>query len=150
MKNHPIRYIAAVVMGLIFLWPVSGVAGIGKIKTIKGEVQIIRDGKTLQGKPGDVLEQADTVITGPDSGVGIIFIDNTLFSAGPESTIELTRFRFSASKRKQNVFHSRLKRGTLSVISGRIAKKYPDAMTVRTPSTILGVRGTRFLIRAGG
>jgi hypothetical protein len=32
------------------------------------------------------------------------------------------------------------------VISGRIAKQAPDAMTVRTPAAILGVRGTEFVV----
>ncbi len=149
MQNRLTLFFAAL-LGVALVWPASSFAGIGKIKTLQGDVQIVRGGKTVKAKPGDELEQADTVKTGSGSRVGIVFVDKTLFSAGPESTIELTRFRFSASKRKQNVFHSKLKRGTLSVISGRIAKKYPDAMTVRTPATILGVRGTRFLVRAGG
>jgi hypothetical protein len=150
MQNRLISFFALALLGAALVWPTSGIAGIGKIKTLKGDVQIVRAGKTIKAKPGAELEQADTVKTGSDSRVGILFVDKTLFSAGPESTIELTRFKFSASKTKQNVFHSKLKRGTLSVISGRIAKKYPDAMTVRTPATILGVRGTRFLVRAGG
>lgn len=150
MKIRFFKALGFALIGAVFLWPVSGIAGIGKIKTLQGEVQIVRGGKTLQAKAGDELEQADTVKTGPDSRVGIVFVDKTLFSAGSESTIELTRFQFSASKAKRNAFHTKLKRGTLSVISGRIAKKYPDAMTVRTPATILGVRGTRFLVRAGG
>jgi hypothetical protein len=33
-------------------------------------------------------------------------------------------------------------------VSGKIAKQSPDAMKVRTPSTILGVRGTEFVVRA--
>ena len=41
------------------------------------------------------------------------------------------------------------RRGTLSVASGKLGKQSPDAVTVRTPSTILGVRGTEFLVRAG-
>lgn len=142
--------LAFALVSMVVLWPVSGNAGIGKIKTLQGEVQIVRDGKILQAKAGDELEQADTVKTGPDSRVGIVFVDKTLFSAGSESTIELTQFQFSSGKATQNAFHTKLKRGTLSVISGRIAKNYPDAMTVRTPATILGVRGTRFLVRAGG
>jgi hypothetical protein len=31
-------------------------------------------------------------------------------------------------------------------VSGRIAKKSPQAMTVRTPSATLGVRGTEFVV----
>ncbi|MDD9903747.1 MAG: FecR domain-containing protein [Rhodospirillaceae bacterium] len=129
--------------------PSASFAGIGKIKTLKGEVEIVRDGKAIKAKPGDELEQADTVQTGPNSSVGIVFADKTRFSAGPRSSIELTQFQFNASKRTQNAFHTKLKRGTLAITSGRIAKKSPNAMTVRTPATILGVRGTRFLVRVG-
>jgi len=43
-------------------------------------------------------------------------------------------------------FDATLNKGTLSVISGRIAKQSPDAMTVRTPNAILGVRGTEFVV----
>lgn len=150
MRKFQSNILAAAFIGAAVLWSAPSVAGIGKIKTLNGEVQIIRNGKTLIGKPGDDLEQADTVVTAADSGVGIIFVDNTKFSAGPNSTIELTRFRFNARKRRGNAFHAKVKRGTLSVISGSIAKKYPGAMTVKTPATILGVRGTRFLIKVGG
>jgi len=37
----------------------------------------------------------------------------------------------------------------LSVVSGRIAKQSPDAMTVRTPTAILGVLGTEFAVSVG-
>jgi hypothetical protein len=33
------------------------------------------------------------------------------------------------------------------VLSGRIAKTGGDAMRVRTPTSILGVRGTHFMVR---
>ncbi|MBC7491540.1 MAG: FecR domain-containing protein, partial [Novosphingobium sp.] len=32
------------------------------------------------------------------------------------------------------------------VVSGKIAKSAKDAMQVHTPTTILGVRGTRFVV----
>jgi hypothetical protein len=38
-------------------------------------------------------------------------------------------------------------RGTLSIISGQIAKGHPDAMKVKTPTSVLSVRGTRFLVK---
>jgi hypothetical protein len=34
------------------------------------------------------------------------------------------------------------------VVSGRIAKQSPEAMTVRTPFAVLGVRGTEFAVSA--
>ena len=43
-------------------------------------------------------------------------------------------------------FDASLQRGTLAVVSGRLAKQSADAMTVRTPTAILGVRGTEFVV----
>jgi hypothetical protein len=42
-----------------------------------------------------------------------------------------------------------VKRGTLAVISGKIAKQSPDSVRFRTPNAILGVRGTSFVVDAG-
>jgi len=46
-------------------------------------------------------------------------------------------------------FNARLDRGSLAVVSGKIAKQSPDAMVVKTPSSLLGVRGTEFLVKVG-
>ena len=38
----------------------------------------------------------------------------------------------------------------MAAVSGKIGKQSADAMRVRTPATILGVRGTEFLVRSSG
>ena len=86
-------------------------------------------------------------MTGPDGSVGITMTDNSLFSAGPNSILSLNRYDFDATT-NQGQFDAQLKKGSLAVISGRIAKQKPEAMTVRTPSAILGVRGTEFVVSA--
>ena len=121
-------------------------ADIGQIKTLKGKVEIERAGKTLTAEAGDALEQADMIVTGADGQLGMTFIDSTRMSSGPNSRIELSRFRFNSTTH-DGEFNTRVKRGTLSVISGQIAKRSPDAMKVMTPASILGVRGTRFLVK---
>ena len=74
--------------------------------------------------------------------------DNSLLSAGPNSILSLDRYDFDPTT-YQGRFDARLQKGSLAVISGRIAKQAPDAMTVRTPSVILGVRGTEFVVSSG-
>ena len=68
-----------------------------------------------------------------------------LLSAGPNSILSLERFEFDPTT-NDGRFDAQLRRGTLAVVSGRIAKKTPQAMTVRTPSAVLGVRGTEFVV----
>jgi hypothetical protein len=119
---------------------------IGQIKTLTGEVYIVRQQVKRLAQTGDRLEAADAIITGPDSRVGITFIDNSRFSAGPRSHIELEQFQFDPTT-YDGAFSTKMQHGTLSIISGHIAKRSPDAMKVRTPTTILGVRGTKVLLK---
>ena len=110
----------------------AGAADIGQIKVAKGEVSVERAGQAMPGVVGTRLQPADTVRTGADSSVGITMYDDSLLSAGPNSVFSLDRYAFDTTTNKGQ-FDTSLRKGSLSVISGRIAKEAPDAMTVRTP-----------------
>jgi hypothetical protein len=123
----------------------AGAAEIGQIKVSKGQVTIERDGHATPAAVGARLQVADVVKTGADGSVGITMDDDSLLSAGPNSVLSLDRYAFDPTTR-QGRFDASLNRGTLAVISGRIAKQAPNSMTVRTPTAILGVRGTEFVV----
>jgi hypothetical protein len=40
-----------------------------------------------------------------------------------------------------------MRRGTLAAVSGDIARSSPGAMKVKTPTAVLGVRGTTFAVQ---
>ena|SRR5689334_2389749 len=136
---------ATIALALMCLAHLAFAAEIGQIKTAKGQVTIERDGRTLPAAVGTRLQNADIVRTGADSAVGITMDDDSLLSAGPGSVLSLDRYAFEPTT-GQGRFDASLNKGTLAVISGRIAKSSPDAMTVRTPTAILGVRGTEFAV----
>ena len=141
-----IRFVGvATVLAALCLAGLAAAAEIGQIKTAKGSVTIERDGRTLPGTVGARLQSADVVKTGADSAVGITMDDDSLLSAGPGSILSLDRYAFEPTT-GQGRFDASLNKGTLAVISGRIAKGSPDAMTVRTPTAVLGVRGTEFVV----
>jgi hypothetical protein len=123
----------------------AALADVGQIKVAKGQVAVERKGQSLPGQVGMLLEPADVLRTGADGSVGITMRDNSLLSAGPNSVLALERFEFDPTT-SAGQFDARLQRGTLAVVSGRIAKQSPQAMTVRTPSAVLGVSGTEFLV----
>jgi len=123
-------------------------AEIGQIKISKGQVVVERRGTTLPGSVGTRLETSDTVRTGADGSVGITMDDDSLLSAGPDSALSLERYAFDPTT-SQGRFDAALNKGTLAVVSGRIAKQSPGAMTVRTPAAVLGVRGTEFVVSVG-
>jgi hypothetical protein len=134
------------IAGLCATWG-AGAAEIGQIKVAKGLVTVERAGQAIPATPGLRLQTADVVKTGADSSVGITMTDNSLLSAGPKSVLALDQYAFDTTT-YQGKFDTTLKQGTLAVVSGKIAKQSPDAMTVRTPATILGIRGTEFVVSA--
>ncbi|MGE4281761.1 MAG: FecR domain-containing protein [Magnetospirillum sp.] len=122
-------------------------AFIGKVKTISGTVFAEHDGIRRTLKLGDSLVQNDTIRTLADGAVGITFADNSMMSLGSESVLELERFQFNSTT-NEGVFSSRLQQGTLAVKSGKIVQQTPEAMSIRTKTALLGVRGTEFVVRA--
>jgi len=98
--------------------------------------------------PVNRLRPVSAKPAGPDGSVGITFLDNSLLSAGPNSVLAVDRFAFDSTTH-QGSFESSLRTGTLAVVSGKLAKQSPEAMKVKTPAAVLGVRGTEFLVRTG-
>lgn len=122
--------------------------GIGQIKVARGQVTLHRAGQTLPAAAGTRLQAGDEIRTGADGSAGITMSDNSILSTGPNSVLALDRYAFDATTH-QGRFDSSLKQGTLAVVSGKLAKQSPEAMTVRTPASILGVRGTEFVVSTG-
>lgn len=138
-------------LGLMVLWsvlPMSEVwaEAIGQVKAVSGDVVLLRGDTRMSAKVEDLVEQADAVTTGADGRVGITFIDNSRFSVGPNSRVAFEEFVFNSTTR-EGTSRTKIERGAMGVISGHIARSAPDAMKVQTPTTILGVRGTNFLVQ---
>lgn len=120
----------------------------GHVKVTRGLVEIERAGQKAPAAIGAAVQAGDVVTTGADGSVGITFLDNSLLSAGPNSVLAIDRFAFDSTTH-QGSFESSLRKGTLAVVSGKLAKQSPEAMKVKTSAAVLGVRGTEFLVRTG-
>jgi hypothetical protein len=136
---------AAIAAGFAVAMPVWA-SDIGQVKTAKGTVHVEREGKRIPASVGMPIRQADTLITGADGAVGVTFTDNSLLSTGPNSVLAVDRYSFDSTTHAGR-FDASLKKGTLAVVSGKMVKQSPDAMKVRTPAAIMGVRGTEFIVQ---
>ena len=136
----------SLIASLLVALPLLATADIGQIKSLSGEVWIERGGERIAAERGSRVAVSDVIRTGADGRVGVMLQDNTRMSAGPDSRIVLERFRFDATTHDGESV-TRIDRGTLSVISGQLAKRSKDAVKVKTPSSVLAVRGTRFLVQ---
>lgn len=118
---------------------------VGQIKSVRGEVHVEREGKRIDAQPGMAVRQSDTLLTGADGAVGVTFIDESRVSLGPRSVLAIDRYRFDTTTH-EGKFDASLKKGSMATVSGRIVKQSPGAMRVRTPASVMGVRGTQFLV----
>lgn len=135
--------VAALAMALMIGSP--AMAEIARIKRSSGTAVVERAGERLPARPGLQIVTGDRLVTGKDGRISLSFIDNTRFSVGPQSRIAVDQFVYDRT-RQRGTFLTKVDRGSLAVVSGRIAKSERDAMKVRTPNSLLGVRGTRFIL----
>lgn len=139
-------FAAAAVASMLAVTGTVWANDVGQVKTAKGTVHVERDGKLLPASVGMPIRQADSLVTGADGAVGVTFSDNSLLSTGPNSVLVVDRYNFDSTTHAGR-FDASLKKGTLAVVSGKMVKQSPDAMKVRTPAAIMGVRGTEFIVQ---
>lgn len=127
------------------LMTTPAMAEIARVKMATGAASIERNGKLTRAAPGVQLQQGDRLVTGKDGRISLTFLDNTRFAVGPNSRVSVSQFRYDRT-RQQGEFVTSVDRGSLAIVSGKIAKSKRDAMRVRTPTSLLGVRGTKFIV----
>jgi hypothetical protein len=121
-------------------------ADAGTIKVSKGSVQIQRAGASLPAAVGATVRTSDVIVTGADGSAGITFTDNSLVSVGPDSVFAIDKYRFDTTTHAGE-FEGNLKQGKLAAVSGKMVKQSPESMRIRTPSAVMGVRGTEFVVQ---
>jgi len=119
---------------------------IGYVKTVTGEAWISTAGQRIKAQPGSPVLLGSELKTAASATMGITFKDNTVMSFGPDTVLTVDEYLYAPAQ-GQLKLGTRLSKGSLNYVSGVIAKLKPDAVTVKTPSGIIGVRGTQFVVR---
>ena len=117
----------------------------GTFKAVQGEVTVVRANVRSAAVVGAAVLAADRIVTGPDSAAALSLKDGTVLSVGPQSVVDLSAFDYNATTQEGNLLVSLL-RGSLRMVTGLIAKLKPEQVQVTTPTTVIGVRGTDFIV----
>jgi len=134
-----------VAIALLSLAVPAVAADVGLVKVSKGSVQIQRGAQKLPAPVGAAIQPNDVIVTGADGSAGVTFTDNSLVSVGPNSVFAIDKYSFDTTTH-QGEFQGNLRQGRLAAISGKMVKQSPESMKIRTPSAIMGVRGTEFVV----
>lgn len=121
-------------------------APVGYVKNVKGTATVTTDGLVVQAQPGTPLHQGSALKTDAQSSMGVMFKDNTMMSFGPSTVLTVDEYLYEPGEGKLKL-GARMGKGTLNYVSGVIAKLQPEAVTIKTPTGLIGVRGTQFLLK---
>jgi len=125
---------------------VSAADHAGIVKTMAGEVSITRGTAVVAAQPNTRLYEGDLIQTGSDGKAGLILDDDTVISLGSSSRLAITSFLFQPQEKKLSLI-VRVYRGTISFLSGQIARLAPALVHIETPNATVGVRGTHVLVK---
>ncbi|MGA3084836.1 MAG: FecR domain-containing protein [Thermodesulfobacteriota bacterium] len=139
-----------VILGVVLLfgssWAPAMEIPVGSIKMVKGSAVIVRLNQTLSAKIGENIFKNDSLKTGADGSLGMIFKDDTLLSLGPNSEVVIQEFMFSPGEGKLALV-TRMIKGTAAYLTGIITKLAPESVRFETPVGSAGVRGTKFVVK---
>ena len=123
----------------------------GRVKHVVGSVVLVRGDVSHPVAVGALVLPGDRIVTGPRSRAGLTLADDTLLAMGPDTVLSIDEFAFDATRQEGGLLATVFK-GAIRVVSGLLARRAPESVRFRTPTMVLGVRGTEFIIdtrRAG-
>lgn len=116
-------------------------------KNIKGDLAVIRNQSEMTPQVGGHIFKSDVIVSGANTTCGIAFKDGTLLTIGASSEVEISQYVFEPQEEKYD-FSLYLKKGSAIYSSGKLGKLSPESIKVNTPKAAIGVRGTRFIVKA--
>jgi hypothetical protein len=153
MDHHGLRRLLLFAIAIFFALSIDGKAFsaapspiIGTLQRVSGTAAVVRQDQILPAKAGLEIQANDTLRTGTDGSIGVVFHDDTSLSLGPGSVLVIDEFVYAPRQGKLSLVLRMLK-GTAVYLSGLIAKLAPDSVHFVTPSASVGVRGTKFAVK---
>ena len=153
MNHSKLKRLFLPLATIFFLLCISGEAMsadpslvVATVQKVSGIATVVRQGQTISAEIGLGIWGNDTLCTGPDGSMGVVFNDETLLSLGPKSVLVIDEFVFAPKEGKFSIV-IRMIKGTAAYLSGLISKLAPDSAHFETPSASIGIRGTKFVVK---
>ncbi|AGX87945.1 FecR family protein [Candidatus Symbiobacter mobilis] len=117
----------------------------GTIKSVQGDVRLLQQNTPRTVAPGAAVAEADRVVTGRNASATFTLRDGMMVTVGPNSTLDLAKVRFDPVTQEGSIGLSLLQ-GVVRVVTGVIGKLHPEQVEIATPTSVVGVRGTDFIV----
>ena len=121
----------------------------GTVKDVTGSVTVVRGQEARSITVGEGVAVGDRIETADQSSLSMSMIDGTRMVLGANSKTTIEAFQFDGTTQEGSLL-MRVYQGTLRMITGLIAKNNPNAVSVLTPTSVVGIRGTDFIVEVPG
>jgi hypothetical protein len=118
---------------------------VGKVASIHGTVQVEREGRSQTAKEGDRVYLLDRWRTQPESGVELVFLDDSRVKLAPNTVLEITEYVYKPEEKTRQ--------SLVSMVSGKarfLVQDFQDykerRFRVQTQTAIVGTRDTDFIV----
>ncbi len=117
----------------------------GTLKAIQGDVRLIQKDVSRDAALAGGVQETDRVMTGRNASTTFTLKDGTVVTMGPNTTLDLVKVRFDPVT-QEGTLGLHLLKGVIRVVTGVLGKLHPDQVDVATPTSVVGVRGTDFIV----
>lgn len=121
------------------------VVRVGTVKTVDGQVWLKLGEQHRAATPGMGVRLGERLVTGNDASVSVTLRDGTVLTLGPSTEADLSEYAFNATTQEGSLL-VKLLEGSMRVVTGLLARVNPDMFRISTPTSVVGVRGTDFIV----
>jgi len=115
---------------------------IGVVAAAQGQVELKTPGQVGRiAQSGQPVFMGDEVKTDAKGHLQILLLDETVFTIGPDSAIIIDKFVYDPKSHEGEIKAS-ITKGIFRYVSGKIAAKRPNNVTLKLPAATIGFRGT--------
>ena len=120
---------------------------IGYVTSLKGEVSIIRAGEQEENTLAinDAIHLGDTILTAARSKTQILMEDDSLLNLGENTRITIKEHMYQPENDFRGSVY-KLIRGKIRVVVGRLFSDADSHLEVETPTSIIGIRMTEYIV----
>ncbi|THB70579.1 MAG: hypothetical protein D6E12_02690 [Desulfovibrio sp.] len=157
--KHPLALTFLVLVSLVLLgapaWAGYDPDPIGYVQTTQGDIIAINSNNKVKrwnhqeecralGQRDPVFLE-DTIVTGYDAKIQIMFLDGSILVLGPESDMVLNELVYDYEDDDANLINLEAGAGVFRYVSGGIVRRNTEAFELDTPLGMIGIRGTEIL-----
>jgi hypothetical protein len=128
------------------LWAAGGLAA-ALVADLEGDVRVeVAGAKSRALVPGQRVEPGSLVTTAGAARVTLHFDDGMWAALHENSRLRIEGFSYRQQEPAADRAAFELLRGALRIVTGALGRRNPEAFKLRTPTMLVGVRGTDFMV----